>query len=345
MRQNNKQDNYIISIAMCTYNGERFLQEQLDSFLNQSRLPDELIICDDGSGDSTISIIEDFAQKAPFQVNIYINEHNIGFSKNFEKAISLCQGDIILPSDQDDVWLPQKIARMEQVFRDRPEIDCVFCDCEMVNDKMQSLKYTQFESKGFNKRQQNRVANSKSFQVFLKISPAQGCTLAFRAKWCEILLPLPNSWAFDDWIGVVLSAFGRVGFILEPLVKYRQHELQVTNTLRQMSFEPYYAGKKKGFFERLSKGRERRNDIVSKDIERFKEALNWFLFNNVKLYGNSFFIISLIEDKINHLITRIEMPNLLRRRLPYIWKEIANGHYFRYSRGWRSAMKDFLLKP
>src|SRR5271168_2200141 len=92
-----------ISVALCTYNGERFLSRQLASMLQQSRLPDELVVCDDRSTDNTIEILQDFSASAGFPVKITRNEHNLGFVANFERAIQLCQGDLIALSDQDDI--------------------------------------------------------------------------------------------------------------------------------------------------------------------------------------------------------------------------------------------------
>ena len=96
---------HTLSVAMCTYNGSRHLSEQLESIGTQTRLPDELVICDDCSSDDTIRIIERFSASAPFAVRLEINTQNLGSTKNFEKAIRLCQGDLIALADQDDVWL------------------------------------------------------------------------------------------------------------------------------------------------------------------------------------------------------------------------------------------------
>src|SRR5215470_8302349 len=105
-----------ISVAMCTYNGARFLAEQLGSLAAQSRLPDELVVCDDGSTDESAEIVKDFARHAPFPVRLEVNEENLGATKNFEKAIGLCRGEVIALSDQDDVWYPKKLELHESVF-------------------------------------------------------------------------------------------------------------------------------------------------------------------------------------------------------------------------------------
>ena len=107
-----------ISIAMATYNGAKFLREQLDSIAAQTLPPYELVICDDGSTDSTLAIAREFAKEVNFPVRIYLNEHNLGFADNFLKAASLCEGDWIAFSDQDDVWLPHKLATVSRRFND-----------------------------------------------------------------------------------------------------------------------------------------------------------------------------------------------------------------------------------
>lgn len=94
----------MISVAMCTFNGEKYIKEQIESIINQSLVPDEIVICDDCSKDNTINIIKETLANWSGKANLIINEDNLGYRKNFEKAISLCNGDIIFLSDQDDVW-------------------------------------------------------------------------------------------------------------------------------------------------------------------------------------------------------------------------------------------------
>jgi glycosyltransferase involved in cell wall biosynthesis len=102
-----------ISVALCTYNGERFLHQQLDSIAMQTRLPDELVVCDDRSTDRTLAIVREFAASAPYPVRVFENQANLGFAANFEGAIRRCDGDLIALSDQDDVWYPTRLERSE----------------------------------------------------------------------------------------------------------------------------------------------------------------------------------------------------------------------------------------
>jgi glycosyltransferase involved in cell wall biosynthesis len=123
-----------LSIAMAVYNGEHFIQEQLDSYARQSRLPDELVVSDNASVDSTVDIVRDFAERAPFRVGLFVNERNLGVSKNFENAIDKCTGDIIFLSDCDDVWYPDKLKVMEKAFLRWPTAAVATCNADLVDE-------------------------------------------------------------------------------------------------------------------------------------------------------------------------------------------------------------------
>src|ERR1051326_2811088 len=125
-----------ISVAMCTFNGEPYLQEQLNSFARQTRPPDELVICDDRSSDETRTISDSFARTAGFPVIVAGNEQTFGSPRNFEQAVSRCSGDIIALSDQDDVWLPAKLALLEAQFGKSARVGLVFSDAEVVDQDL-----------------------------------------------------------------------------------------------------------------------------------------------------------------------------------------------------------------
>src|SRR5467141_2319930 len=123
-----------ISVAMCTYNGARFLPEQLESMAAQTRLPGELVVCDDRSTDESVEIVRNFARAAPFPVRLEMNEENLGSTKNFEKAIELCQGEIIALADQDDVWRPEKLSCIAGVLEPDDRIGAIFSDAELIDE-------------------------------------------------------------------------------------------------------------------------------------------------------------------------------------------------------------------
>ena len=132
-----------ISIAMATYNGARFVREQLDSFSAQTRLPDELVVTDDCSTDDTVRVVEEFARTAPFAVTVHRNPKNLGYAPNFEKALAMCTGDIVFLSDQDDVWFPEKIARVIRYFEKEPCTQVVINDALLVDEQLNSTGHTQ----------------------------------------------------------------------------------------------------------------------------------------------------------------------------------------------------------
>ena len=122
-----------ISIAMCTYNGDRFLREQSESILNQTRLPDHLIVCDDGSTDTTRSLLEQFARKSPFPVELRFNSRNLGVTRNFEQALMACRSDFIALCDQDDLWHPRKLERLTEVLEANPQAGFACSNAELID--------------------------------------------------------------------------------------------------------------------------------------------------------------------------------------------------------------------
>ena len=146
-----------ISVALCTYNGEPFLRQQLASIQQQTRLPDELVVCDDQSTDQTLTIVRQFAASAPYTVKIFENERNLGFAANFERAIRLCEGDLIALSDQDDIWYPNRLERSEQELTAHPEAGLVFSDADVINDNDELAGPTLWQRLGFAGRHQGEL--------------------------------------------------------------------------------------------------------------------------------------------------------------------------------------------
>ena len=234
-----------LSIALGTYNGAAYLKEQLESFAAQTRAPDELVISDDHSTDDTLRLIEEFAATAGFPVRLSVNESNLGTPKNFEKAISLCRGDVILLSDQDDVWHRDKLESVEGIFEAKPQLSLIFSDAELVDETLQPFAETLFDRLGFNGRKQGLVKSGRALDVQLRENLVCGCTVAFRANLKELVLPISSRGPLvhDGWIMLLIAAAGEVDFINRPLLKYRQHSAQQsrlskTGTWHEMMTSP-----------------------------------------------------------------------------------------------------------
>ncbi len=315
-----------LSVAMCTYNGEQYLQEQIDSILLQTRLPDEVVVCDDGSTDKTLQILKDFRRKASFPVRIYENEVNLGPTKNFEQAISLCMGNIIALSDQDDVWMPDKIEMLEKALDSHPDAGYVFSDALVVDERLGPLGYTMWEKALFSYRQRWYFEHGQQLRVLLKHNIVTGATLAFRSELRDLILPIPSQWVHDAWIALLMSAVGRKGiFIDKPLIKYRQHPKQVIG------------GRKLSFVNQV-----RRASSISLHSykEQFKFALDRLsLFDKIEQRN-----VQLIKAKLVHLEIRDQIHKQPRwKRCGRILKQLLFGYYHQFSGGWKSVWKDLCL--
>ncbi|MDB5883922.1 MAG: hypothetical protein JWR74_93 [Polaromonas sp.] len=202
--------NYKISIALATFNGAEYLQEQLESILNQSCQPDELIACDDGSTDKTLKILEAFSASSRFDVKVVRNEEQLGYARNFEKAISLCSGNVIFLCDQDDTWHDTKIEKIIREFKSRPTAWIIVNDAELTDAALTRTGLTvagQLTSSGL-----------RSEQLLL------GCCIAFRSELKPLVFPIPYELhGHDGWINTLGNALGCRHFFPEVLQLYRRH--------------------------------------------------------------------------------------------------------------------------
>jgi len=197
-----------ISVCMATYNGEKYIAVQLESILKQLSESDEVVISDDSSTDNTIDIIKNFKDK---RIRLY--EHNRFYSPifNFENALKKASGDIIFLSDQDDIWLDDKVAVMTKLLL---SYDLVVSDCILIDGSGAVLNDSFFELRG-----------SKAGVIHNLIKNCYvGCCMAFNRKILEKALPFPKAIPMHDmWIGMIGELFGKTYFCKEKLVKYRRH--------------------------------------------------------------------------------------------------------------------------
>src|SRR6185503_4562112 len=213
-----------ISLALCTFNGARYLASQLESIVTQTRPPDELIVCDDQSSDHTREIIQAFASSASFPVRLYVNDKQLGVRKNFERAISLCSGDVIALCDQDDIWHPEKLQLAEAVFLSSSDVGLVFSDAELVDDKLRAEDCNLWQVIGFDARKKRRIAEGKTLEVLLGMNVVTGATMTFKVEFRDLILPIPPEGLYHDgWIALIIAAVAQLAFIDRPFIKYRQH--------------------------------------------------------------------------------------------------------------------------
>lgn len=326
---------------MCTYNGSKYLPEQLESFALQSRLPDELVICDDLSTDDTSRIINAFAEGALFKVRFYQNDKNLGSTKNFEKAIGLCSGDIIVLSDQDDVWTLDKLKIIEKTFYDRMDVGAIFSNADVVDSQLDPLGYELWDAVRFSKNERCIFVNGRQVNVLLKHNVVTGATMAFRASFKRQVLPIPKIWIHDAWIAFIISLFSEIAPINEPLIKYRQYSGQ------QIGMDNINLSTTISMFLRYSIFHSKISHIIdgtkkyrAQEADRYKLALERYVQITGSIDKNLLF---LMNKKISHSEFRITLPNYRILRIPLILKELMLLRYARYSHRQIYALIDFIF--
>ena len=317
-----------LSVALCTYNGSRFLFEQLQSIGSQSRPPDELIICDDLSSDSTVAIVKSFALEAPFPVRLEVNPNNLGSTKNFELAISRCRGDVIVLSDQDDIWRRDKLVQMERVLLRFPSVGAVFSDADVVDEQLTPVGYKLWDRYGFTRTRRRHLVAGRAFRVLLDQNAVTGATLAFRSWLKEWVMPIPDCWMHDAWVAAVTAAISDLSIIEEPLIQYRQHA------------QNQVGGRKPPLPEFL-RAVARDNTAFYQDYVNQLKLLRQRLTECSKLKRLD--DLSLLDSRILHFEARARMPAQRLKRLPLALQELWTLRYFRHSNGSISLGKDLFL--
>ena len=206
-----------VSIALATYNGERFLPEQLASFLAQTRLPDELVVGDDNSRDGTVALIEEFAARAPFPVRITVNNPGLGPADNFATAILRCSGDVIFLSDQDDIWYADKVEKMLAFLAADPRRLIAVHDAALVDGAARPLGLTMG---------QQIAASGAPPETGL----VAGCCMAIDGRLARFYDPLPATTTHDAWLTAIADLLDVRGYLPEPLIDYRRHGSNVSQS-------------------------------------------------------------------------------------------------------------------
>ncbi len=315
---------------MCTYNGERYLVEQLQSIAKQTRLPFELVIFDDCSTDSTIAIIKKFAESVPFEVKLIENPKNIGSAKkgvtrNFENASRLCRGDFIALCDQDDIWFPEKMARLAGLLEKEPRLGGAFSDAQLVDQQSRPTGARLSETSGFTQKEQARLEQGKALPILLAMTKVYGCTLMVDAGLLQKILPVPPSWWFDAWFACMIAVHSRLGFIAEPLFCYRIHPSQQVGAA-----VPSFAERIRGWRQSAKQYWEESQPQLVELHDRLESQRD----SRTQPH------LDYIRGRLALLKMRAMLPDNRLLRLAKVLPEVNN--YRRYFNGWRSIVKDLI---
>lgn len=309
-----------MSVALCTYDGEPYLRDQLSSIAQQTYLPTELVVCDDGSRDRTIEIIDSFAREASFPVRLYRNEVNLGSTRNFEKAIGICDSEVIVLADQDDVWRIDKLEKIAGAFSSSPDVVGVFSNARLVDEHGKNLGRTLWQRFGVTPSVQRKLAlgGEVALRMLLRKNYVTGATFAFRAGRKKQLTPIPACWVHDGWIALFLTPHGRIIGVNETLIDYRQHPQSQIGTrkssIRQRVFD--YA----------------RLESVSSQLQ--------LALDRAESHGLPEDMRRHIRQQLNHVAKRLLARGGGVRSMRRLLPELISGRYHRYSNGLFSFIKD-----
>ncbi|MFT5124350.1 MAG: glycosyltransferase involved in cell wall biosynthesis [Verrucomicrobiales bacterium] len=317
-----------ISIALCTCNGAAYLQHQLGSIAAQTRLPDELVVGDDASTDQTLELLDAFAATVSYPVRVESHASRQGVAKNFESAVKRCTGTYIAFCDQDDAWHPEKLARLEACMDAHPDWALVFHDLELVDDALEPLGSTMWKSIGFDAQKQGAWARGGSFDLLLQRPMVTGAGLMVRRARLDPVLPFSERWIHDAWLSLILSTTDTLGFLAEPLTRYRQHSANEVGGLAT-SDRSYYEA---------SRSLERQAyyaDQVAAMRDLVEQVTRLADVPDERVY--------LLQAKLDFLERRSRLPGVRLARVPAVLGSLIRGEYRQFSRGWKVAARDLVL--
>ena len=319
-----------VSVALCTYNGAKHLHAQLESIASQTAVPDEIVVRDDQSTDGTIEIVQAFASQSSISVNWQVNPTRLGVSKNFEAALADCTGEIIFLSDQDDIWLPDKVADALKHFQQNPALDMIFTDATLINEELQPFSYSLWESVDFSPAEQAAFNKKNAIKSLLHHDIVTGATTAIRARHKSIYLPIPPVWMHDAWLAHIIASISKIQAISKPSILYRQHSNQQIGGIKKSQVD--LARKAYGMPQETYQVREQKIATLLDRLVSKPDHLHPQVYDQV-------------SDKHKHVIARATLPAPRGRRLFSILKEASTGRYHHYSAGMRSIIKDLTLSP
>lgn len=321
-----------ISIIIPVYNGAFYLREMLDSITQQKRKPDEVILSNDESKDNSLSIIEEFAKTAPFEVRILQHKPS-GVTNNYLNAARAATGDIVIVADQDD-WLHEnRLFEVELAFISNPSATLISSDSEIVSHDLESLGRTVRKPQLGNRDMEWVADKSINFSRFLRGGlPTLAHTLSFRSYLLPYLLKKPveiENWWFEEWLSCVAACLGEIRLIPQVHTYYRQHQNQT------------------------SKAGTTRKSFIQNNSAKFAERLYKMVYclNLIEDNGGDF----LCSDKKNYrekilgeYIEFLQKRNELREETIFSRTILASrmmlaGYYSKYSRGVYSFLADILV--
>lgn len=318
-----------VSVAMCTRNGEAFVRAQLTSILTQTVAVDEIVVSDDASSDATlVTVGEVLAEAAGVVGRVLRNASPIGVAANFAQAIGATTGDIVVLSDQDDVWVPGRVERLLAEFAARPGLQMVHSDARLVDGSGSTLGETLFQALGVSAVSLAAIHEGRAFEMLLRRNLVTGATSAFRRELAAIALPVPEGWIHDEWLAIVAAARNGLDVVEATLIDYRQHG---GNEIGAASL-----GLKKTLGRLAENGAARNGRLVAR-----ARSLDTWMAAQADADPHR---IAAANRKLGHELRRSALPVARVRRLGPVLAGLRDGSYREFGRGVADAVRD-LVQP
>jgi glycosyltransferase involved in cell wall biosynthesis len=325
-----------VSVAMATFNGAKYVKEQLESFSSQTILPDEIVICDDASTDETVLICEQFSLKSPVEIRIYRNEINLGYRKNFEKVLSLCTSDVIFLSDQDDVWYNHKIKTVLDEFETNKGTQLLIHDLQYCNSDLIRSDHSKIE-------RISTFSNPEKTYV-------TGMATAVKGNFLKACLPIPEEYrsGHDNWLHECAYFLGVKSIIHLKLADYRRHEANATS-FRKINEYNYNSGSKSLTNVKIKHMLKKRTVELGKKQSKYLALSTWLASNKNILISTGIAKPEVIDNKVKFLEATLDniekrksaISNILIIKIVKVIKLYARGTYNSYG-GLRAALKDVI---
>lgn len=316
-----------ISVALCTHNGARFIDQQVASILAQTLLPTEIVLSDDASTDDTVARVRVALAHSAIALTVIENRAALGVTRNFEQAIIATSGDIVALSDQDDRWLPDRLQKLCSAIREH-DLLLVHSDARLVDEAGSPLGVTLLDALGVGAAERRQIHAADGLSVLMHRNVVTGATTAFTRRLLQSALPFPSAWVHDEWLAAIAAAVGRFDLVDEPLTDYRQHSSNQIGA-SELTIATRIA--------RLREPREARNQRLVERASALVERLD-------ALPGLSAHTRSLAAGKLAHESARRALPAPRFARIVPAFREWRTGRYAEFGRGSQDLLRD-LVQP
>lgn len=321
-------------VAMCTCNAGAFIHQQLDSIVNQTVVPDQIVVSDDRSDDATWAVLESWAAatqaRSGIRVTLLRNDSRLGVSKNFEQAIRLVDTDIIFLADQDDIWTAGKVEALLECFAADPELLLAHSDAELIDELGRDLGKSLFAALRLSEREQMLVSQDRFFEVYCRRNLVTGTTAAFRRQLLDVALPFAEDWVHDEWLAACAAFEGKVRMLADKLTQYRQHRtnvigIPVSTAARLMSYAVRVA-------------RTPRNEHLHYKLRRLQTLRGRRVETNPTAADK----VALVDEAIAHYARRSGFARNPVSRLTSILHEYKARGYHRFADGFAGMVRDVI---